>query len=76
VAVANFYNSSKKYCEFARVRVSNVSRILERLRRLILTTILTTNSFLDQWRCPSRAYGVSDALNLKIDLDEAKRGRV
>jgi hypothetical protein len=73
VAVANFYNNNNKYCEFSRVRVSNVSRILERLRKLILTTTLATITLLYQCHCPFKAYGVSNALNLKIDLMKAKR---
>jgi hypothetical protein len=72
VAVANFYNSSKKYLKFAIVRISKVGRMLERLRKVILTTTIVTITLLDQCHCPFRAYGVSNALNLKIDLDEAK----
>ena len=72
MAVANFYNSSKKYLKFAIVRVSKVSKMLERLRKVISTTAIATITLLDQCRCPSRAYGVSNALNLEIDLDEFK----
>jgi len=72
VVVADFCNNSKKYSKFARVRVSKVRRMFERLRRLTLKTILTTISLLDQCRCPSRGYEVSNALNLKIDLGETK----
>jgi endonuclease IV len=73
VAVANFCNNNNKYHEFARVKVNNVSRTIERMRKMILATTLTTRLLLDQCHCHSRAYGVSNELNLKIDLIETKR---
>jgi hypothetical protein len=71
VAVAKFCNNNNKYCDFSKIRVNNVSRILERIRKIILSTTFTTISLLDQCR-HSRAYGVSNALNLRIDLIETK----
>jgi hypothetical protein len=38
MAVANFYNNSKKISEFANVSVSKVSRELERVERVSLLT--------------------------------------
>jgi hypothetical protein len=72
MAIVNFYNENNKYCELARVRVSKVSIVLERFTRLILTTTLATISLLDQCRRHSRAYGVSNAFELHIDLIKTK----
>jgi len=43
----NFYNNSNKYYEFSRVRVGIISRILEKIIKMILTTTLTTRALLD-----------------------------
>jgi hypothetical protein len=50
VVVANVYNSSKKHLKFAIIRVSNVSRVFERLRRLVLTRV--TGSFPPRFEAP------------------------
>jgi hypothetical protein len=64
MAVANFYNSSKKCNEFAKVRVSRVSRVVERFEREFSSITFTT-------RVTSRlvplqlGYGVSNASKLE-----------
>jgi hypothetical protein len=69
MAVTNFYNSSKKYSEFAMVRVSVVSRMLESFERerfyqsIHHTSCFKISAFLGLWM----------HLCLKVDLLETKK---
>jgi hypothetical protein len=71
MAVANFYNSSKKYKEFAKVSVSTISRKLVSLGR----ESLSINSPKEHFKISAfLGYGVfSMQPSLKVGLLETKR---
>jgi hypothetical protein len=52
MVVAKVYNNNKRYLKFVIFRVSNVSGMFERLRRLILTNTIAAIKLLDQCHCP------------------------